>query len=89
MPGLVQGVLARFPVPDSITTVLELPADLPEVFVDPRQMEQVLGNLMVNACQAMKDGGELTISGVRYQQAGSSGSDPASGIPAQASLLKT
>ena len=70
VPGLVQGVLARFPVPDSITTVLELPADLPEVFVDPRQMEQVLGNLTVNACQAMKDGGELTISGDQVSASG-------------------
>ena len=70
VPGLVQGVLARFPVPESITTVLELPADLPEVFVDPRQMEQVLGNLTVNACQAMKDGGELTISGDQVSVSG-------------------
>ena len=70
VPGLVHGVLARFPVPESITTVLELPADLPEVFVDPRQMEQVLGNLTVNACQAMKDGGELTISGDQVSASG-------------------
>jgi signal transduction histidine kinase len=32
------------------------------VFIDQRQMEQVLGNLVVNACQAMNKGGELIIS---------------------------
>ena len=60
--ALIQRVLERFPVPDSITSVLDLPADLPEVNVDPRQMEQVLGNLTTNACQAMNEGGTLTVS---------------------------
>jgi signal transduction histidine kinase len=62
VPVLVQRTLARFPVPDAIKTTLNLPADLPMVFADPRQMEQVLGNLTLNACQAMPDGGYLTIS---------------------------
>lgn len=74
--ALVKKTLERFPVPGSIEVVLDLPADLPDLFVDPRQIEQVLGNLTVNACQAMtssfisknqtaatlKDGGKLTIS---------------------------
>jgi PAS domain S-box-containing protein len=59
---LVQRTLDRFPVPDTIIASLKLQTDLPMVFVDPLQMEQVLGNLITNACQAMKDGGELTIS---------------------------
>ena len=62
LPALVQSVLERFPVPESIRTVLEIPADLPQLYVDSRQMEQVLGNLAVNACQAMAGGGALTIS---------------------------
>lgn len=71
VPELVQRVLERFPVPESITTRLEIPADLPGVYADPRQMEQVLGNLVTNACQAMEDapgasgpptGGKLTLS---------------------------
>ena len=62
VPELVRAVLERFPPPESITTALELPADLPQVFADPRQMEQVLGNLVVNACQAMPEGGQLTIN---------------------------
>jgi PAS domain S-box-containing protein len=62
VPELVQRLLVRFPVPDLFKTVLELPADIPMVFADPRQMEQVLGNLTINACQAMPEGGKLTIS---------------------------
>jgi len=62
IPELVQGVLNRFPVPRSVDVVLKLPASLPMVFADLRQMEQVLGNLTVNACQAMAQGGKLTIS---------------------------
>ena len=50
---LVERTLARFPVPESIDTRLDLPKNLPLVFADSRQMEQVLGNLTVNACQAM------------------------------------
>jgi signal transduction histidine kinase len=41
---------------------IDIPTDLPRIFVDPRQMIQVLGNITVNAYQAMKDGGKLTVS---------------------------
>jgi len=48
--------------------MLKIPTDLPMVFADPRQVEQVLGNLVTNACQAIvsatgvTQGGKLTIS---------------------------
>ena len=34
---------------------LDLPEELPLVFADPLQMQQVLGNLITNACQAISD----------------------------------
>jgi len=36
-------------------------ADLPRVMVDPNQVEQVFINILLNAAQAMSDGGTLTI----------------------------
>jgi len=74
--AVVQSTLNRFPVPESITVKLKLPPDLPLVFADPRQIEQVLGNLITNACQAMSQGstarvpkgGKLTISANRHKQ---------------------
>ena len=83
VPGLVQKVLNRFPAPASVKVSLDLPADLPQVLVDGRQVEQVLGNLVVNACQAMvastgalpqisatgmPGGGRLTISAQREKE---------------------
>jgi PAS domain S-box-containing protein len=68
IPDLLQHMLTRFPVPPAVHLQLALPASLPKVFVDPIQLEQVLGNLTTNACQAMrecKDGGSLVISASR------------------------
>lgn len=38
-----------------------LQSDLPEITADPAQMNQVLVNLVVNALQAMPEGGNLTV----------------------------
>jgi signal transduction histidine kinase len=59
---LLDQTLERHPAPESVAVSLDFPPDLPKVFADPHQMEQVLGNLIVNACQAMSNGGNLTIS---------------------------
>ena len=40
---------------------LELREDLPPVYVDPKQMQQVFLNLFLNAVQAMQQGGTLTV----------------------------
>lgn len=46
---------------ESIRVVLELAPSLGMVSVDHRQMHQVLANLLINACQAMAEGGTLTL----------------------------
>ncbi len=59
---LVRQTLERFPAPASVEVVLEIAADLPPVYADPHHIVQVLGNLTVNACQAMNNVGKLIIS---------------------------
>ena len=44
-----------------IRVALDLPSTIPAVAIDRGQMEQVFFNLMKNALEAMKDGGELSI----------------------------
>ncbi len=45
-------------------------ADLPPVWVDEKQIQQVLFNIVVNALQAMPDGGTLTVATRRLRRAG-------------------
>jgi two-component system NtrC family sensor kinase len=45
----------------NIEFVDRLEKDLPMVVVDPSQMQQVFLNLIINAAEAMEDGGELTL----------------------------
>ena len=59
---LVDQALDKQPSPDNVKVTKEIASDLPLVFIDPRQIDQVLFNLIINAFQAMPDGGKLTIS---------------------------
>ncbi len=63
---LVDQTLEKIAPLESVKVTLDIPTDLPKVYVDPRQMMQVFSNLIVNACQAMTAtsgaGGKLTIS---------------------------
>ncbi|HBA60280.1 MAG TPA: hypothetical protein DCZ92_05600 [Elusimicrobia bacterium] len=43
-----------------VSVVLEIPKDLPAVLADKDQLKQVFLNLLLNACQAMPSGGELS-----------------------------
>jgi len=52
---------------NNIEIVRDYQADLPEIAVDPTQIEQVFINMLVNASQAMPDGGTLSI-GIGYDR---------------------
>ncbi len=41
---------------------LRRPARLPDLWGDPEQLKEVLVNLLINACEAMAGGGQVTIS---------------------------
>lgn len=60
----VEGILRRT-IPKMVDISLDLSPDLPEIYADPSQVEQVLMNLAVNARDAMLDGGKLTVRTVR------------------------
>ncbi|MBL7177824.1 MAG: PAS domain S-box protein [Desulfobacteraceae bacterium] len=59
--------LEKQPVPENVKMATTIPSDLPPVFVDNKQINQVLLNLVTNACQAMPEGGKLSISAIAKQ----------------------
>jgi len=59
---LVAEVLEKQPAPEDVKVTTRIASDLPLVFVDPGQIGQVLANLVINAYQAMPEGGKLTMS---------------------------
>ena len=73
--------------PNQIRLETELDAGLPDVMIDRHMIEQVLMNLILNAVQAMKAGGRLTIrtsveEGICRVEVGDTGSGiPASVLP--------
>jgi signal transduction histidine kinase len=58
---LIGQILRQCTVPDSVTVTLDIPETIFPMQVDARQMQQVLGNLISNAVEAMPEGGALVI----------------------------
>lgn len=90
VPRLIDGLLPTFagPLKDrGIRLETDLPIDLPDVQVDPIQLEQALGEIVSNALDAMARGGRLTIRGYREPEGGKAGhvvieiADTGVGIP--------
>jgi signal transduction histidine kinase len=64
LPRLIEGLLPSFSElmrERRIKLHLDLPADLPEVRVDPMQLEQAVVEIISNALDAMPDGGQLSV----------------------------
>ncbi len=59
---VVEASLALARIPPGIRVETRLAGDLPEVSMDPDRIMQVLMNLVVNACQAQPQGGEVVVS---------------------------
>lgn len=90
VPRLVEALLPAFSEQlreRGVELAVEIPPTLPEVRVDPMQLEQVLVELVSNALDAMPAGGRLRI-GAALSDAGTGSevaidvSDTGSGIPA-------
>ena len=65
LPRLVEGLLPAFSGPlkeGGVELEVDLPASLPDVRVDPMQLEQALVEIISNAMDAMPEGGRLRIT---------------------------
>jgi signal transduction histidine kinase len=60
--NLVERTLKRIPVPAQVSVLRNISPELPCALADPDQVEQILGNFVENAYQAMPEGGTLTVS---------------------------
>jgi len=58
---IIHKALARNPAPETVKVNIQIPKNLASVFVNGPQIEQVIGNLLTNAYQAMPGGGDLSI----------------------------
>jgi two-component system NtrC family sensor kinase len=59
---IVQDALSRTTVPDKVAVITELGEYLPPLMADSDQIGQVFINLILNAAQAMPNGGRLEIA---------------------------
>ena len=59
--SIIQEALSRASVPENVEAVSQLDKTVPTILADPDQLGQVFGNIILNAVQAMPEGGKLTI----------------------------
>ncbi len=59
---LIDGIFVKNPPPDPIDVEVNIPAKVAPLLVDRGQIERTLTNLVVNAYQAMPEGGRLTVT---------------------------
>jgi PAS domain S-box-containing protein len=58
---IIRNAQRRNPAPGHVEVSTEVPSGLPQVLVNATQIEQVIGNLLTNAYQAMPTGGKLLL----------------------------
>ena len=56
------GLVANHLYKQKIETITQVEENLPKIYADPQELEQVLVNLYFNAIDAMPDGGALTVA---------------------------
>ncbi len=59
---IIKNILKVTKNPKNIKITLQLNSNLPHISADEVQLKQAFSNIMLNAVQAMPDGGELTIA---------------------------
>ncbi|MGB2764099.1 MAG: ATP-binding protein [Candidatus Aminicenantaceae bacterium] len=59
--NIIQDGLIRAKIPKNIKLTRKLDKELPDILVDPDQLRQVFSNIILNAIQALHEGGKLII----------------------------
>ena len=59
--SIIQEVLSYTTIPENVEVINRLDATLPSILADPDQLKQVFGNIILNAIQAMPEGGQLFV----------------------------
>jgi signal transduction histidine kinase len=66
--NVVQEALSSSRVPQKVKVINQLDDSLPDILADPDQLGRVFGNIILNAVQAMPDGGTLTLTSKAHSQ---------------------
>jgi len=61
LPELFSDILETYTITDNIKVINRISGELPYIYADRNHVVQISGNLIINACQAMPQGGELFI----------------------------
>ena len=59
--NILQDIITQTDIPDNIKVLNKLDKSIPAVFADPGQTIQIFSNIILNAVQAMPEGGKLTV----------------------------
>ena len=62
LESLIQSVLATMKIPENINFDYTLEKTFPKLKIDPSYMQRILANLILNAVQAMPNGGKLYVN---------------------------
>jgi signal transduction histidine kinase len=65
--ALIEETVDQIPRPEAIKIKTSIDADLPTILLDPGKMKQAFQNILINAEQAMPDGGLLTITATKKE----------------------
>lgn len=80
--NILKDIITQTTIPDNIEVLNNIDKDIPNITADPGQITRAFSNIILNAIQAMPDGGELslkyTITGKKWLEI--SISDTGSGI---------
>jgi len=62
---LIEKTLSMLSIPDNVHVSINIEEEFPRLMVDPQMMQRVFTNLIINAVQAMPEGGKLRIGAYR------------------------